>query len=68
MNFKPSLWKVIFSLIIGWVAIPFLLGLIIELATSNDAEISNYGVIYIISIIGIVLTYIIWSLIEKKKK
>lgn len=64
MEFKPNFWKVVLSLIIGWTAVPFLFGLIIQL-TTNNAEIQNNSAM-IIAFIGIILIYIIWSLIQKK--
>ena len=64
MEFKPNLWKVISSLIGGWIVVPFLFGLILEL-TTNNAEVQGNSPI-IIAVIGIFLIYIIWSLIQKK--
>ena len=64
MNFKPNIWKVILSLIIGWIAIPFLVGLIIG-STTNITEVQESSS-YIIAVIGILLTYTLWSLIQKK--
>ncbi len=66
MEFKPSLWKVILSLVIGWIATPYLFGFVVGLTATNNAEISKNGAITI-AVIGIVLVYTIWSLIEKKK-
>ena len=65
MNFKPNAWKVISSILIGWLIIPFLFGLFLGLITGG-AEISNDAGIYILAIFGIAVTYIIWSLIQKK--
>ncbi len=66
MEFQPNFWKVTSSLVGGWVIIPFLFGLILELTTDN-AEIQGNSPI-IIAIIGIFLIYLVWSLIQDKNK
>ena len=67
MNFKPNSWKVISSILIGWLIVPFLFGFFLGL-TTGEAEISNDAGVYILAIFGIIITYVIWSLIEKNKK
>ena len=70
MNFKPTLWKTIISMIGG----------IIGYININNREIREYnvnGLEYIINatlmeqilfvIIPIILIYLIWSLFQKKK-
>ena len=61
MKFKPTLWKVIVSLIIGFV-LGFLNYKILVYGTGLKIEnlISIWAIASIVS-------YIIWSLIQKKK-
>ena len=69
MNFKPTLWKSIISIIGGIFIIPYLIGkLFIKKPTGLEADTFSplwTNILYII--IGVVLIYLIWSLIQKRK-
>lgn len=68
MNFRPTTLKVIFSIIIVLFIFPVILGILFGL-TSNDLNLNNpTPIIWFYIIIGFVLIYTIWSLIQKNKK
>jgi len=64
MNFKPTLWKTIISIIIGAIGI-FLIFSIIYTGDSILRFVFNMPLIYVFLILFVV-TYIIWSLFQKR--
>ena len=67
MNFKPTTWKLITSAVLGLLA-SLLLGRAYSCPEMGGYRCTFYfGYIIGDFIIGFVLTYLIWSLIQKRK-
>ena len=77
MNFKPNLLKSILSIVLGLI-IGFLLNIMLSntfpnlflVKSGNGFETfysSNLTILWIINILTIIIFYLIWSLIQKKK-
>jgi len=71
MNFKFNLWKGITS-IIGGIILGYIINSIINYYTylgKEEGYIASMplGTIFLFFIVPIILIYIIWSLIQKKK-
>ncbi len=69
MNFKPTLWKSIISIIGGIILGSYLENVyfdIIRKPTDIDIAIP-IGTMILYFVVGIILIYLIWSFIQKKK-
>ena len=66
MNFKFTLWKTIFSIVIGY-AISYMItsGVIVSLGFIHDL-VYNIG-LYGLWVVFAVATYCIWSIIQKRR-
>jgi hypothetical protein len=76
MKFKPTTLKVIFSIILGFVLGLLLNNLVfsklfssvaVNMTTTEEVYFYSPIIFWIVEIIFIIVTYIIWSLIQKKK-
>lgn len=63
LDFEPNSIKVICSLIIGWIVIPFIFGFLMG-KFSIEYKPST---VKAMGIIGVICTYLIWSLVQKKR-
>ncbi|MDO8467812.1 MAG: hypothetical protein Q7S56_02610 [Nanoarchaeota archaeon] len=69
MNFKPTLWKTILSIIVG--VLIYLYPLIITRSFDDIAGVkylftSWMGLFFILGIIAFFVIYVVWSLFQKK--
>lgn len=62
MDFKPTKWKIIISLIIG-----FVIGLIIGWQRMKLGWRFNLGAFVLFALMGLIAVYVICSLFKKKK-
>ncbi len=67
MNFKPTLLKTIVSIVIG-IIMGLLIGWQQLILPTTLAWRFSWGPFILFLIIGFIIIYVIWSLIEKKGK
>ena len=64
MNFKPNLWKLVISLIVGAVLTKLFF---IKTVIARSPSPTAYTYDWISGLVSVIVAYIIWSLIQKKK-
>lgn len=67
MNFKPTTWKIIISAIIGIIIGIYPFSKMIYTGSTGPAYV--FGLSSVIGfLISFIVIYVVWSLIEKKKR
>ena len=67
MNFKPNLWKIIVSICLALIANLFGMVFLGGCVGFINCYLQGLAKVWMVWLIILVMVYIIWSLIEKKK-
>jgi len=80
MNFKPTTWKIILSIVLGIILGYVFFGLMFNVIPSEPNQVASelgsstvvsafpsFGALWMFYILSAVVIYVIWSLIQKKQ-